>query len=126
LSTRPDLVYVQASVVQEIGDAGRGVLHDEVDPHSLDGAVVHVHPGVDGRVEHRGRVVAARRRLAVVVHDYNINSIATCTGVDLNSNPWVANAQIKRRDTKFRNLVIRLGYQIFTFGLTKMYINLAV
>jgi hypothetical protein len=37
-------------------------------------------------------------------------------GVDFNSNPWVADAQINRRDAKFRNLWIRLGYQILTFA----------
>jgi hypothetical protein len=38
----------------------------------------------------------------------------------------MVDAQINRRDTKFRNLGIRLGYQILTFGLMKMYIHVTV
>jgi hypothetical protein len=44
--------------------------------------------------------------------------------VDFNSIPWVADAQINRRDTKFRILGIRLGHQIWTFVTYKTYISL--
>jgi hypothetical protein len=45
--------------------------------------------------------------------------LAPLAEVDFNSKPWVADAQDNRWDTKFRNLGIRLGYQILTFGLMK-------
>jgi hypothetical protein len=47
---------------------------------------------------------------------------ASFSGVDFKGNPWVADAQINRRDTKFWNLGICLGYQILTIGLIQIYI----
>jgi hypothetical protein len=45
----------------------------------------------------------------------------TDTGVDFNSNLWLADAQINRRDTKFRNLGIRLCNRILTLRPMKIY-----